>query len=334
MLTHLNTFSVPPRESLEYGGTALTYADGSLFMVGNPEPQRVHEILIPEFTWGEWREVSPFDPTQGQRLNIGVNHAPIDTSGVLIGGLLVTPKEIIGSLYGYYDPDGLQHYTHFGTNPLRFWRVGRPGFVAGYMGNIPEKWKKPFGASYVTGQAAIPIISRTSLGPALSTFLNGAPKQILGYPITHPTLGDYEHTVCIPDGFNMATTVTGVVWVGDIIYFFGTQALGPPRYGKGTPWKELDGKPTGDGEVYCYDPANFDKGPHGFPYTAFTWMYLAEELLLVRQGKEKMWEPTPFATERLPFSNVAGAAFDGEKIYLSEKCGDGVLPLIHVMGVN
>ena len=44
------------------------------------------------------------------------------------------------------------------------------GLVAGYMTPIPSEWQAALGDTYLTGQADIPIISRTSSGPAAFGF--------------------------------------------------------------------------------------------------------------------------------------------------------------------
>src|SRR5439155_11569613 len=63
-------------------------------------------------------------------------------------------------------------------------------YTSGYMAAIPAEWQAALGASYVTGQAALNIIGRSSSGPAAFGFdpANlGAPiTPYINYPLATP----------------------------------------------------------------------------------------------------------------------------------------------------
>ena len=47
---------------------------------------------------------------------------------------------------------------------------GKTGFVAGYMAAVPPEWQSSLGGPAITGQCCVPIVSRTSWGPAAFAF--------------------------------------------------------------------------------------------------------------------------------------------------------------------
>ena len=203
------------------------------------------------------------------------------------------------------------------------------GFVAGYMGNIPSSWQSEFGGPALTGQSNIPIISRTSLGPAAFVFdpaqvgvLNPAPAtKLVYYPSGHTTLGGYE--TANPNA-SQSTEITGVVFpVGSrSVLFFGRHGLGA-CYGTG---------------AECNDPADSSKGTHGYPYVHQIWAYDANDLLAVKKGTKQPWDVFPYGvwTYDLPIQKadrrIIGAAYDptSQRIYLSQEGADGDLPLVQV----
>lgn len=310
------------RVEIPYGGSALTWAHDSLYMVGIPEERTIYRWslgpdIIQKYGW-----VRPY--------------------GDRVGGLLWVDGNLIVSTYLYYDADYSAKDSHHIHTKTASHKIGTlsPGAVGGFMAMIPEPYRKLLGGRILTGQSCLPIISRSSLGPAATAFWPGhlgkrnpvPASHLLGYPIDHPTLGRFEDTVCNPQGYNMATKVNGVVFPepGDEILFFGTQALGKPCYGEGTA-SELFKGDNSPGE-YCYDPSDFSKGTHGYPYVGFMWSYKVSDLIAVKQGKKKMWEPLPYRTWQIPFAKrIDGAAYDrvGQRIFLSECMADGEWPVVH-----
>jgi hypothetical protein len=80
------------------------------------------------------------------------------------------------------------------------------------------------------------------------------------------------------------------------LLYFGTQGIGKFCYGEGTSDPSLNGKPTPDGTIWCYDPDNSSKGTHAYPYVPEVWAYDARDLLAVRRGLKKPWQVKPYAT--------------------------------------
>ena len=208
------------------------------------------------------------------------------------------------------------------------------------------------GGPALTGNCCIPIISRTSFGPAAFAFdpgKLGAPSGVpdaplVYYPQQHPTLGAWDASWNPRRGvlFNGATTIRGLVFPKGTrsVLFFGTQGIGRFCYGEGTDQRGLAGKPTPDGTTWCYDPDDSSKGTHAYPYVAEVWAYDARRLVAVRKGRKRPWQVKPYATWRLhlPFGSgrIGGAAYDsaGGRIYLSQQYGNGTDPVMHVFKIG
>ena len=352
----------PNGDGFSYGGTAITYdpVQNGIFMVGHPYYQLVGEISIPTPVNSTRLTALPTakmlqnfaDPTDAHINNVAAGGSAITDSHGVIGGLLVFGSQLIGSDYVYYDAGSQAVLSHF-TNSTNLsqtaanfhgmYQVGtlNPGFVAGYMTNIPTEWQPLLGGPVLTGLGGISIISRSSEGPAASVFDPGhfvsggvtPATPVVGYPASHPTLGAWGGKTPNPP-FNMATSVNGIVFVKGTrtVLFFGTTGLGKPCYGVGTSNLSLAGTivPGTTSEPYCYDPAHSAKGCHAYPYTEYVWAYDADDLLAVKQGQKNMWDVTPYATWdlSLPITtlghDVGGAAYDPstQTIYLSEKGAD------------
>jgi hypothetical protein len=349
------------RTSFSYGGTALAYnpAHNSLFAVGHDWYQLSAEVSIP----------APVDSSNLDDLSratflqplTDATNGKIDQTGGTnnkIGGQLVYQGHLYGSVYVYYDAAGTQVVSHWSRPSTSLtlgtasglYQVGDAGagMVSGYMAAVPPAWRSFLGGPALTGNCCIPIISRTSFGPAVSTFdpaALGSAKSVpdtplVGYPADHPTLGNWGDSWDPALGilWDGATTVRGVVFPAGSrsVLFFGTQGIGPFCYGEGTDDPSLDGRPTPDGTTYCYDPDNASKGTHGYPYVAEVWAYDAMDLLAVRKGEKQPWDVTPYATWSidLPFGSgqIGGAAYDPANglVYLSQQYGDGADPVIHV----
>lgn len=106
---------------------------------------------------------------------------------------------------------------------------------------------------------------------------------------------------------------------------------------------------AGDGCCYDLSPGGTDKGGKSFPYVYQIWRYNANDLAKVKIGATnpstgqtfKPWDIIPDVwTFDLPFSPLAkaivGATYDSstQRIFIAQKQGDGVYPLIHVFKVN
>jgi hypothetical protein len=364
-LRYEGAFRVPPGgtdtiDTFEYGGTALVFdtARRSLWMVGHDHYQRVAEISIPDIRiTGHVDELDTAQQLTQFRDILRGRLTQIGASDAKIGGLIRDGNDWIVSAWIYYDASNLQSQSHFrvaanGTvsGPFQLGDGDRSaGFVSGYMTPVPPEWQGNLGGTALTGQCCIPIVSRTSLGPAVASFSpahvgrrSSIPlTHVLGYPIDHPTLGNWDD-----DGgglFNGNTQVGGVIFPQDTssVIFFGRIGRGEFCYGTGTANPELHGRvvPDGGGARYCYDPAGFDQGTHGYPYSLHLWAYDAHALQAVRDGRMAPWDVRPYAagTFTLPFErglkSVGGATYDPatRRIFVSVLTQDGPRPLVHVL---
>lgn len=253
-----------------------------------------------------------------------------------LGGALVYGGRLIVSVYGYYDADVSQTRSHFASSTdlaqtgdvVGPEQVGeQAGVVAGYMTTIPEEWQTHLGGPALTGQCCIPIISRTSAGPAASVFdpedvgrRNPVPATpLLHYPLEHPLAPeDAQNNL-----FNLTTQIVGMAFPpgSRSLLFVGRHGIGPYCYGAGEE---------------CDDPVESYKGPHAYPYVHQVWAYDVLDLLSVKQGQLRPWEVQPYAVWRLTEmddvggASIAGAAFDPDagRLYITEQYGDE--PLVHV----
>jgi hypothetical protein len=330
-----------------YGGTALAFNPGnhSLFIVGHDHHQQIAEISIPSIVSSSSIEdlaiatvLQPFSDIQSRLPIFGLD-------GAKIGGLIVIGNELYGTFYEYYDADGNAAYSHFRLSSLNLaaarvdglFRVGgniNPGFVAGYLAEIPVEWQDDFGMPYLTGQAALSIISRTSAGPAALGFnpsdLGAKAASVVPmvyYPYEHPLA--YENTQ--NPFFNLTTSVDGVLFPGGYrsVVFFGAHGIGPYCYG------------TGD---ECGDPVRLSKGTHAYPYIYQAWAYDVKDLIFVKNHSKQPWEVQPYAIWQIDFpfevgdKRIGGVAYDDQTgtIFISQLnvgYGDEPKPIIHVFKI-
>jgi hypothetical protein len=356
---------VSDRKTFAYGGTALAYdsARRALFAVGHDWYQLTAEVTTPRPVRSSRlrdlhraRFLQPFADATGGKIDA------TGGTGNKIGGQLVYQGRLYGSVYVYYDAAGTQVVSHWarpstslaGGGVKGLYRVSSPGagFVSGFMAEVPPPWRGLVGGPALTGNCCIPIISRTSFGPAAFAFdparLGGAARAVPGaplvyYPQQHPSLGAWDGSWDPTKGvlFGGGTTIRGVVFPGRSrsVLFFGTQGIGTFCYGEGTDQQSLAGSPTPDGTTWCYDPDDSSKGTHAYPYVPEVWAYDAAQLVAVRKGRKRPWQVKPYATWqlRLPFGSgrIGGAAYDPGHgvIYVSQQYGNGPEPVIHVFKV-
>ncbi|MBI2571539.1 MAG: hypothetical protein HYV63_31400 [Candidatus Schekmanbacteria bacterium] len=338
-------FGSPQWSGFTYGGTALAYhaANDSLFLVGHAWYQLAAEISIPPLVVGaDLDDLATaavlqelVDPTEGL---IGT----VDEGSILIGDLLVHGSRLVGTVYTYYDADGAQTLTGF-THSLTLGQAGTvqgmfqigaggAGMVSGYMTDVPPEWQEQLGAPALVGQCCIPIISRTSYGPAAFAFDPADFGAIAPVPATPLVYYPPEHPLAAWDAtsplFNGTTQVAGVVFpVGSrSVLFVGRHGIGTFCYGTGEE---------------CADPTDDSKGTHAYPYVSQVWAYDVNELLAVRSGAVQPWEVMPYATWELalPFANdshvLGGVAYDPQtqRIYVSQRNTDGDLPTVTALRV-
>ena len=118
---------------------------------------------------------------------------------------MVYGNRLYGTAYIYFDAQRSARLPLFALAELsqpsfsgwsQVWTSGKSGFVAGNMSQVPSEWQAKLGGPAITGQCCIPIMTRTSFGPAAFAFdpsKVGQPKvratPLLYYPADHATLG-------------------------------------------------------------------------------------------------------------------------------------------------
>jgi hypothetical protein len=372
-IQYLGAFRVPhgdfgsgTESGFSFGGGPLGYnpANNSLFIGGTASSNIIAEISIPDPVWSEDVSDLPFatmlqgfaDPTEG-----GVWSQDFG-DGVFLGGLLVYSGRLFGTVRTYYDVLAAQTASHYSRSlnlaepsatPLM--QVGDPtwmmGWVAGWLAAVPNEWQAALHGPAITGQCCTTIINRTSLGPsafwwdpAQLGLQNPVPAlPLVGYPIDHPTLGAWDSSSPIYGG---TTQIGGVALISgtSTALFVGSNGTGRFCYGHGTDDPSLDGQDAGDGSVYCYDPTNFDKGQHAFPYNMQFWADDLNDLAAVAAGTRQFYEIVPYGV--WPFdvpeggsTVIGGVAYDPDHqlVYVSQFKGDpdgfDFRPLIHVFHV-
>lgn len=361
-------------DTFAYGGTALAYnaVNSSLFLVGHDWDQLVGEIGIPQVvksnnlddlsTATVLQQVK--DITEGHMGEVGTGGA-VYSDSVKVGGLMPFGGKLVGTVFIYYDAASFAARSHF-TSGFDLAAVGdfsgmysvgtlNPGFVGGYMAPIPSSWQADLGGPALTGLCCVSIVGRTSLGPAASVFDPSAlgksdpaaATPVVGYPLEHPTLGEWGNTTTANPVYNQGSQVTGLVFPEEArsVLFFGRTGLGIPCYGEGTSDQALDRQPVpGEtGVVYCYDPGDSSKGTHAFPYAYYVWAYDVLDLISVKGGHKQPWDLKPYSTWALdlPFAPdgkaLHGVAYDpqGKRIFVSQANGDANgMPVIHVFSIK
>ncbi|MFY8199592.1 MAG: fibronectin type III domain-containing protein, partial [Pirellula staleyi] len=349
--SYLGAFRVPQGaigpSSFAYGGTAPAYnaTNHSLFLVGHDYDQAIAEISIPQIVnssrLSDLRTASvlqSFSPVQSRMPEWTLD------SPAKIGGLQVVGSQLVGSFFEYYDGNYSAVDSHFKLSSLNLAsgtyrgldQVGNMGggFVGGYMTAVPPEWQAALGAPYLTGQAALSIIGRTSAGPAAFGFnpadlgSTTAPTvDYVNYPLTHPLRPE---TTTNP-WFNLTTEINGVVFPpnSDSVIFIGSHGTGTYCYGEA---------------AACNDPVRLSKGPHsvGGLYAYQAWAYNANDFVDVKNGLKQPWEIQPYDvwTFDLPFpeasKHIGGVSFDAAtgRLYVSQKSADQVgydpYPVINV----
>jgi len=131
-----------------------------------------------------------------------------------------------------------------------------PGFVSGYMTQIPSEWPVPLRRSCTDRDCCNSILSVQSNGPAASVFNPSNVGVVNPVPATpwlailpaSPEWLEYHKSY-----FNGTTELTGIVFPSGRRACCSSDAMGwaPSAYGGG---------------AECNDPADSSKGTHAYPY--------------------------------------------------------------------
>lgn len=367
-LHYAGAFRLPAVEingdSFSFGGYPIAYnPDNNSLFVG-ARGGKIAEVTIPDAIAAPTVDALPFaemlqpfaDPAEGHIKDI----AP---DGASLSGLLVHDHRLIGTGVIYYDAVNSQALSHF-VRPLqlsarsdhkmvRVGQAGKTGFVAGYMASVPAEWQAQLGGPVVTGQCCLPIISRTSWGPAAFAFdpsvvsagKNADAETLLYYDGDHATLGPWQGANPTYGG---TTEVAGLALITGTrtALFIGRNGLGTFCYGDGTSDQSRHNSRGPNGEEYCFDPATSDKGQHAYPYRTQMWAYDLSELAEVRAGHREPWSVKPYGVWPfdLPFADQAmhlgGVAYDPARqlIYITQmrtdRDGYAFRPLVQVFHIQ
>ncbi len=359
------------RDDLSFGGSIIGFDAVRQQLVVSTRRNRVALVSIPTPSKATVVTDLPFATYQSNFVNVGGDM--LDQLGdpyspaSIYGGLPLGDKLITTGII-YYDANNSQRRGHIvsawpptGTTPqvVTPWRTVAgsydQGMIAGYMAPIPSAWQVKLKGNVVSGQAGVPIITRTSTGPSLYSFnsnnlLTGAStdivpaKMLVGYPTGHATLGPWEGASEIYGG---TASITGVAMIDNTALFIGHNGLGYWCYGNGTSNLALHNTIGSDGERLCYDPSNSSKSQHAYPMRTQMWSYSLDDLARVANNEIEPWSLIPkYWGFKLPFSNelggyvVGGMAYDevNRKLYVSQSKSDedgySSRALIHVYKVN
>ena len=218
--------------------------------------------------------------------------------------------------------------------------------VAGYMTPIPTEWQSALGATAITGQSDLAIISTSSSGPAafgfnpssLGTGVTAA-TTYLDYPSSSP-LGPYQISDATAqvqaDPLQSGTTqVKGAVFVpgSSTVLYYGSTGTNYDGYGL----------PSTYGDNIYVDA----KGPHSLngQYALQVWAYNAKDFVAVKNGTMQPQQVQPYdvwnITLPIPAIQVGGVAYDSNtgRLYVSVMNVDqevpySSLPLIEVFQVK
>ena len=350
-------------DTFSFGGRQLAFnPEGRTLFVGS-RAGRVAEVSIPTPVNSSNPNALPFagfvqgffDPTEGRLSEVA-------TDGIALDSLMVYGNRLYGSAVIYYDATNSQRVSHF-SRSLQLgdasfqgwsavWQADRTGFVSGAMSAVPPEWQPLLGGPAVTGQCCVPIVGRTSWGPAAFSFNPSQVGQslvpatpLLYYDGAHPTLGTWDNSNPV---YSASIQMGGMVIVPGTrsALYFGTIGTGPNCYGNGTGNPALVGTAGPDGEIYCYDPTNSDKGSHQYPYRYQIWAYDLNDLAAVKAATKHPWDVLPYGV--WPFDlptqstqiRLGGVGYDAttRTLYVSQLAADqdgySYRPVIHALLLN
>ncbi len=354
-MEYLGSFALPTTQSgtsrFGYGGRAIIPHTDSLgkttvFMQGhNQKPGQVAQVEVPSafsksYVYSQLtvaKQLQPFgDVTDG---SLGTKLGISSPDGASIYGLFPYKNKLIVSANEYYGCT--QTMTH-GVSALDlslttdfngFFKVdgaAKPRAIAGPMTEVPEVWRTLVGGSVLTGNWGIPLIGCNSPGPALTAFNPedlGNKTPAPGTTLLFHSLG---HALCegaqcafadaeaqTSEMYNLTTALGGIAFPDGSRSVLVIGRHGTGKYCYGTP-AECGG-----------DPVEADaKGPHAFPYRYQIWAYDVKDLIKVKEGTFKTYEPRPYAVWTLTdldgwkgpgYARIVGAGFDNKtsRLYMT-----------------
>jgi len=297
-VVYLGSFTLPTRDgsanpspigNLTFGGVAGMGADGqSLYYTCSTVSSQMARISIPALggvasvlTPCVYIPTAQFDPPSGSTQD-----------QVNVGAALAWNNRLLVNGYTYYDNNPTAPYSLFTfnldfTNRQGPYALSWQGGVTGqYMGVIPPEWRPLLGGPAASGASALPIITRSSSGPAFHVFdpdavgPTAAPAtRLLAYQIPNNTLTNYNNADHY-GGFAFPAGYRSVLYIrrhGDVYCYGEGGSQNPPPPG------------------FCYDPTDTSKGGHAYPYRHEVVAYDANDLAAVKAGTKLPHEVQPYA---------------------------------------
>lgn len=186
--TYLGAFRIA---SNDFGVSNTNYAIGtlaynpdrnSIFIAGHDHHRAIAEFSIPDLVISYDLQALNVVESPLQEFVYLLESSPNGNPEGLnrITGLLYVDGQLIINVENWYDAGGTNRDTSLivrTANNLSasevngYFELEGAAQAAGYMAQIPEKWRESFGGSYLTGWSSVySIISRYSVGPSLFVF--------------------------------------------------------------------------------------------------------------------------------------------------------------------
>ena len=360
-LQYLGGFRVPAEAAngkyFSYGGKGMAYnpatnglflaAGGNVAEISIPSPVNSSDVnALPVATY-----LQPFaDPAEGHMGDL--------PGGGTLDNLMVYSNRLYVTGLVYYDANNMQRQSHFARSLnlsqssfsgwSSVWQADKSGFVSGMMSPVPTEWQAKLGGPAVTGQCCVPIVTRTSFGPAAIAFdptqvgLPSVPgTPLLYYPSSNPTLGSWSGSNPTYGGTTLMGGMVIIAGTRTALYF-GSNGVGQNCYGTGV----TDPALHDPARELCYDPTAPEKGSHAYPYRYQVWAYDLNDFAAVKAGTKQPWEVRPYGVWVINFPipelkvRIGGVAYDSQRqlIYVSQMRADqrgfGYMPLIHAFKVG
>lgn len=329
-LVYQGAFRLPKIPALQYPDGSAAFHDGLLLVKGRDDTNTAFDFTIPVLGTGAVNTLPVATVTQSylNGLDGGLRYANNPRDTMVRGFLFVGPKLVL-SIASYYDAANAQRTSHlqrdWPSGPVTAYALTPIGHTAGYMTLSTGEL-----APALTGNFGLPIVTRESWGPAAFIFdpvdLSKPATPVLDYPDDARSLGPWNGQ---SEVWNSRSTLGGMHQIGNSLLFVGVHGTGPFCYGDG---------------FTCNDPEGGGQGTHSYPYVARIWAYDTADLIKVKHGQLKPWEPKPYGLWNLtlPYPSTLtriGSAYDPatKRLFIVQGFGDQDVaqgfPIVHVYQV-
>ena len=335
-VTVVGSFTLPANDrkgfQIEYGGRALGLSEaGTELYFSCINTGKMVRVAIPATLTGGAATILE-DCT-------GPSNLPSITGDAGLGSVFWWQGKMFATGFSYYDGGNAAAASHWSgtswatlTGPVRVHPTLNPGWLGGYIGEIPSEWRPLLGGPLFLSLHSLSIISRTSSGPDFTPFdplTMQAATPLLGYGLSELAADQSVNPV-----WNRASRGFGAIFprgTGSVLYLM---SHGPDDYWYGPPTS-----PTGK-----TDPLNPYQGEHTSRYVHQVLAYKAADLADVKAGTKKANSLRPYARWEVSGMAPAGragqpaVAVDAAKglVYVSQwpGAGKGGVQTVYVLKVN